>query len=87
MGPAPSPPPDWSGKPPKVPQLPPRGDAMPKAPVSAPPEAPAGGEGGGQQDAEAPGEALSPFEAKKAELEADPGFAKFIKLYKMKVPM
>ena len=35
----------------------------------------------------APAEALSPFEAKKAELEADPGFAKFIKLYKMKVPM
>ena len=35
----------------------------------------------------APAEALSPFEAKKAELENDPGFSKFVKLYKMKVPI
>jgi hypothetical protein len=30
---------------------------------------------------------MDPIEAKKEELMADPGFAKYVKLYKMKVPL
>ena len=57
----------------------------PPLPVSAtaPPLADAGADA---QDVAAP-EELDPVEAKKEELLADPAFAKFVKLYKMKVPL
>lgn len=39
-----------------------------------------------QQEAEAP-EQLDPDEARRQELLEDPEFAKFVKLYKMKIPL
>ena len=70
--------------PPPPPPVPVAGNMPPPLPVgaTAPPLA---GAGDGQ-DVAAP-EELDPIEAKKEELLADPAFAKFVKLYKMKVPL
>lgn len=78
LGPAPPPPVDPVGVP-KPPPLP-TGKPPPSAPVAAPlPE--------GAQDLPVQEEELDPDEKRRQELLAEPAFAKFVKLYKLKVPI
>lgn len=91
-GPPPPPPPP-GGAPPPPPPPPAAGGKPPPLPSGAqapsPPPAPSGGPpppGGAPDQAEAP-EQLDPDEARRQELLQDPGFAKYVKLYKMKVPL
>ena len=79
-GPPPPPPPEFKGLP-KPPPLP-TGKPPPSAPASiAPPP-------GTQAAQDVPvQEELDPDEKRRQELMDDAGFARFVKLYKMKVPL
>ena len=80
-GPPPDPPPNIL-KPPKAPPAPKGNIPVPAAPAAAAPEVVAA------QVQDVPQEQnLDPIEAEKEKLLEDPVFAKFIKLYKMRVPM
>ena len=92
----PPPPPPPGGAPPPPPPPPPGGFKPPAAPPSAmglapptslPPPPPPGPPGAPPQDQAVAPEQLDPAEAKRQELLQDPGFAKYVKLYKMKIPL